>query len=83
MVGAKFFGFTYSTGFAVASFKMGRGAKNAINHVSIELNGLDLYNVKFSSVRGLKVTEKAALTDVFAEDLVATFERETGFFLSF
>ena len=79
MVGAKDF---RGSGTKVL-FKIGKGAKKKINKVSIELNGLDLYDVVFSRVWGK--TDKVISThkNVYNDGLVELFEAETGFYLSF
>jgi len=82
MTGAKNFAFTRRDGFAVASFRIGRNSKG-VNHVEVELNGLDLYNVTFRRIHGTKVTVKASHSDIYAEMLVDTFEAETGMYLTF
>ena len=52
-------------------------------YVEIKLNGKDLYDLTFKSIRGMKVKELAKYTDIYSEDLVKTFEKETSLYLSF
>ena len=51
------------------------------NYVEIRLNGADLYDVAFfnASRSGKKLVKK--FDDLYAEDLVNTFERQTGWYL--
>jgi len=64
----------------------GRLAKNGINRVKIVLNGSDLYNVKFSTIRKQRCgfdyleTVKSESSDVYAEDLQDVFEHSTGLY---
>lgn len=63
-------------------FRIGRGAKNAINTVMIKLMANDTYTVEFWTVRGVKATRKAVAELVYCEDLMDVFEAETGFYLT-
>lgn len=62
------------------SFKL--PGKSGINHVHIELNSLDLYNVEFRrvTVRAGVLTNKliSEHKDVYADMLRGIFEKETG-----
>lgn len=75
MTGAKQFGQTDTK----LQFRLPR-AKNGINFVEIELNGLDLYNVKFMRVQKFTFTVKAQSLDVYAENLAQVFENATGLY---
>lgn len=46
--------------------------------VEITLEASDLYTVTALRMRGLNVTRSAPVTDVGAEELIATLEAETG-----
>ena len=61
------------------SMKLGRGAKNGITHLTVELNGFDTYTVKFQRVHGYKVTEKGTTEGVYVSELQDVFTRATGF----
>jgi uncharacterized protein with GYD domain len=63
-------------------FRIGRGAKKAINTVMIKLMANDTYTVEFWTVRGVKATRKAVAEMVYCEDLMNVVEAETGFFLT-
>tara|TARA_R100001460_G_scaffold27881_7_gene55928 strand:+ start:571 stop:882 length:312 start_codon:yes stop_codon:yes gene_type:complete len=65
------------------TFKIGRGAKNKATHITITLNALDLYDVRFQSVRGAKVTERGDIAAICWDQLKPAIETATGFFLSF
>lgn len=52
------------------------------NHVRIELNGNDEYDVSFWKIRGSKAAMMKKLAGVPVENLVSTFEDETGLYLS-
>jgi uncharacterized protein with GYD domain len=63
-------------------FKIGRGAKNAINTVIIKLMANDTYTVEAWTIRGVKATRKAEVADVYCDQLMDVFEEVTGFFLT-
>ena len=73
MTGAKNFGF----GSNGLSFKIGRNAK-AVNYVVIDLNGKDLYDMKFQ--KGTRVLKKA--NDVYGDQLQKIFTKYTGMYTS-
>ena len=54
-----------------------------VNMVKITLNGLDLYDIEFLNSHGLNLKTLAVEKNVYAEDLVSFFERNTGLYLSF
>lgn len=64
-------------------FKIGKGAKNKITNIKIELNAMDLYDVTFFRVWGTKITEIKKVESIYNDMLKSTFENETGFYLSF
>lgn len=53
-------------------------AKNKINCVSIKLNEMDLYDVKFFNIRGVNLKTIAVCEDVYSEDLQNIFTDHTG-----
>jgi hypothetical protein len=73
MTGAKNFAF----GSNGLSFKIGRNAK-AVNYVVIDLNGKDLYDMKFQ--KGTRVLKKA--NDVYGDQLQKIFTKYTGMYTS-
>lgn len=58
-------------------------SKNKSNLVTISLNGNDLYDVRFSNIRGLNVTLKSEHLDMYCDQLIDLFETETGLYLHF
>ena len=60
------------------------GTKNKSNMIEITLNGKDLYDIKFLKYTASRMTTNTvkAVNDVYAEDLVKVFERETGLYTS-
>jgi hypothetical protein len=48
------------------------------NHMTITLNGSDLYDVVFMKLRAGKVSNEILFEDIYAEDLRAVFEKNTG-----
>lgn len=64
------------------SFKFKARAKNGANAFRVTLNPSDTYTVEFVSCRGMKVTVKDSLSDVYAEDLISLFQNKTGLYLS-
>ena len=73
MTGAKNFGF----GSNGLSFKIGKNAK-AVNYVVIDLNGKDLYDMKFQ--KGTRVLKK--VNDVYNDQLQKIFTKYTGMYTS-
>ena len=65
------------------SFRIKNQASGASNQIKVSLNGKDLYDVEFGRVWGPKYTVKSEHTDVYADQLVSLFEKETGMYLSF
>lgn len=53
-------------------------AASGINAVRITLNCTDTYDLVFSKVAGLDVTEIAAVTDIYADQLRDVFRSGTG-----
>ena len=78
MTGARQF---VNTGSGV-NFRVGRGARNSINLISISLNGFDLYDVQFLRTRGVAMTTVGEFENVFAGNLRSLFTSETGFALT-
>ena len=61
------------------SFKLpSGGATKGINYVRVKLNAMDTYDMEFSRVRGLKVTQIATESGVYNDQLQAVFTRVTG-----
>jgi hypothetical protein len=56
-------------------------AKN-IRKVEIKLNGSDLYDVVFYSLRGVECKIVAMHSEVYADQLQAIFTQETGLYTS-
>ena len=52
--------------------------REGINYVRISLNGLDLYDVTYSRIRGHKVTTINESAGLYADMLQADIERVTG-----
>lgn len=52
--------------------------KDGINAVRITLNCMDTYDLVFSNVNGLDVTEIVTVTDIYADQLRDVFRLETG-----
>ena len=59
-------------------FKIGRGAINKANTVSIELDDNDTYTVKFYSVRGMNVRQISEHSMVYADSMRSLFSEQTG-----
>jgi len=78
MIGAKNFGYDAGVGMGRLSFKFMRG-KDGINSISVTLNGMDTYDLKFMNPSGKAVKE---LEGVYAEDLRRIFSDTTGLALS-
>jgi len=59
-------------------FRFKTRASNSSNCCVIDLEPSDVYTVKFVSIRGTSVKVKSTFTDIYADDLISLFERETG-----
>lgn len=53
-------------------------ARRGINYVRIELNGIDLYDVTCSRVRGIDTIHEERLLNIDCEQLRAVFTDVTG-----
>lgn len=83
MTGAKAFGAGEDAkGNIYVSFRVGRNA-HSINHVKITLNGLDLYDTKYSRVSVRSVTVKSSSENIYCDGLKEDFEEATGMYLTF
>jgi len=60
------------------SFKLPRFAGLKINHVKIELNGKDLYDITFGRIYGLKYTVLNTVNDIYNDMLQSIFTKGTG-----
>jgi len=58
-------------------------SKNKSNLITIMLNDRDLYDVKFSTIRGTNITLRSEHDDIYCDQLVDLFEKETGLYLHF
>jgi len=79
LIGAKKFVYTPDGGLR---FKVGRNKLNA-NMIHVKLNGKDLYDIQFWSIRGASGKVKKQVDDVYAEDLRKTIGHELGLVTSF
>lgn len=55
---------------------------NKTNHIKIELNTNDLYNITFYKIRKYDFKVVKTINNVYCDMLVEIFERETGLYLS-
>ena len=75
MTGSK--NFAYSNEGNTLTFKLGSGAKKSITYISITLNSMDLYDIKFMDRKGKVISE---FNDIYADQLTTIFTQETGFY---
>jgi len=75
--GATNFGFDAAKNYL--QFKIGRGAKNGITHVTITLNSMDLYDMEFLKCTVKERTVKGSAKNIYADMLQSEFTRHTGF----
>ena len=80
MIGAK--NFVRDEANYTIGFKFVEKAKNRSNYCRIKLNGSDLYDVEFISIRGVNVKTVSTHNDLYADMLKNVFEAETGLYLS-
>lgn len=55
----------------------------ACNHVNIQLNGADLYNMTFNKIQGFDIQQVKHFENVYCDSLLEIFESETGLYLNF
>ena len=77
MTGARNF-FATETGLTFRIPGGGGFAKNGINHITINLNSLDLYDMEFKRVRGSSVKTVAERNGIYNDMLQSIFTAETG-----
>ncbi len=77
MMGAK----NLAGGADYLSFKIGRNAKG-VNYIKITLTPMDLYDVEFGNIRGMKYTVKKTVKGIYADQLHDVIEEYTGMYLS-
>lgn len=61
------------------SMKLSRNSSGA-NYLRIKLNGLDLYDLEFISIRGTSMKTKKVFNDVYCDQLRGIFESTTGLY---
>ncbi len=82
MIGAKNF-MSLNEKMGGVSFKFPRPQSGAPNYVKIVLNGKDLYDIEVGSIHSTKYKKLKSFRDIYAENLVRTFEKNTGLYLKF
>lgn len=60
-------------------FRIGRNEKG-VTHIRVSLASNDLYKVEFFRVRGIDAKTLATEEGLYAEDLLRSFERNTGLY---
>jgi hypothetical protein len=78
MLGARDFAYSKDS----LHFRIGSGAVNKANRLSITLDPSDTYTVKFIGGRGVNIREVGSVSDVYAGSLKATIEKNLGMYLS-
>ena len=53
-----------------------------ITHIKIKLNGLDLYDITFYTIRYCQIKSEEIVENVYAEDMHKLIETKTGLYLS-
>jgi len=61
------------------SMKLSRNSSKS-NYLRITLNGKDLYDLEFISIRGANMTTKHEYNDIYNDQLVSIFESTTGLY---
>jgi len=62
-------------------FKIGRNA-GKVTHIKVELNSLDLYDVSYIRIYGVKYTVLATSENIYADMLLVDFKEKTGMNMS-
>ena len=75
MTGSK--NFVHSNNGNTLTFKVGSGTKKSIVYISITLNSMDTYDIKFMNRKGNIVSE---FNGIYADQLTDIFTQETGFY---
>lgn len=73
--------FTYSSEDYSAGFDF-KGSKK-FTHVTIKLNSLDLYDIRFVKCGKFEIKAEKTINNIYADQLVELFEKETGLYLHF
>jgi hypothetical protein len=83
--GNKFIAMTGSKNFVNTGnglqMKLTKNKANA-QYLSIELNSMDLYDLKFYSIRGVDVKVKNEINSIYCDQLRSIFESVTGLYTS-
>jgi hypothetical protein len=61
------------------SMKLSRNSSGA-NYLRITLNGKDLYDMEFISIRGTSMKTKHSFNDLYNDMIVDIFEKTTGLY---
>ncbi len=77
MIGAK----NLAAGDNYLSFRIGRNSKN-VNYIKIVLNGLDLYDVEYGKIYGMKYTVKSSESNLYFDMLHKSIKSNTGMYTS-
>jgi hypothetical protein len=64
------------------SFRTGRVAAGKANHVHIELNGMDTYNLTFFKIHGRSFKTIKTIEGVYVDQLHESIEHYTGLYTS-
>jgi hypothetical protein len=82
MIGAKdFLNMDIGSGKGGLQFRFARAVKS-INRVKIMLNSKDLYDITFYAGSAMNIRAVKEFKDIYADQLVSLFEKETGLYLS-
>lgn len=65
------------------SFRFKAKAKNRANYIKISLNAADLYDVEFGRIHGDSYKVVSTESNLYCNQLIEQFERETGLYLRF
>ena len=74
------YNFVYSDGDKSLRFRF-KGSRK-VNYVKITLNSLDLYDMEFKKIWGMKCKDVETVNGVYWDQLKPIFEETTGLYLS-
>lgn len=64
------------------TFRWSGKSKNKTNFLKVTLNGSDLYDVEFCRLYAMKFTVIETFENLFFDQLIKTFEEQTGLYLT-
>ena len=55
---------------------------NVSNYIEIRLNSMDMYDISFMKIRGIKLKETGEFKDIGVDNMKSVIEQHTGLYLT-